>query len=290
MDSLSYFFQAALSQAVSPAIDVLGSRRVHGGCINDAHVVDSSEGSFFVKSHQNPALATMFQKEVTGLRRLQETAAVKVPHILGQGYAEGRWFLILAWVESKEPTVSYWSQLGRQLANLHRCTESEFGWEESNFIGSLAQSNNRHVSWPEFFVEERLTPQVQLLGSDTGRWSKRLKALYKLTEDLCPAEKPALLHGDLWSGNVVVGSEGEPILIDPAVYFGHREMELAFTTLFGGFHTSFYDAYQEAYPLADGYSERRDLYNLYPLLVHANLFGGGYYNQVKVVLRSLGIY
>ena len=167
-----------------------------------------------------------------------------------------------------------------------------FGLDHDNYIGSLAQSNKKHADWISFFMEERIRPQLKLAMDkkliDEGT-VKQFDKLFDHFDRLIPKEKPALLHGDLWNGNFLVSDSSRAALIDPAVYFGHREMDLAMTTLFGGFDSEFYRAYDEVFPLEKGFEKRVDIHNLYPLLVHVNLFGGGYVRQVKAVLNNLKI-
>jgi fructosamine-3-kinase len=200
-------------------------------------------------------------------------------------------FVVLEWIETGAPRSDHDEQLGRGLAALHRSGAGGFGFEEDNFIGRLHQSNTRHASWASFYAEERIGAQVRL-----GRKSQRLPAqvaagldelLLELPSLCGPEEPPARLHGDLWAGNALVDAAGAPCIIDPAVYGGHREMDLAMMRLFGGFSARVFEAYEEAWPLAPGHRERIDLYQLYPLLVHVNLFGGSYVGSVERALRSV---
>lgn len=180
---------------------------------------------------------------------------------------------------------AFWKTLGEQLAQLHHHSHKSFGLDHNNYIGSLVQLNEPLSSWIEFFIHRRLEPQLRLLNPPP-RVIKQFEQLYAKLPQLMPDEKPALLHGDLWSGNLITNAHGLPCLIDPAVYFGHREAELALTRLFGGFPNDFYEAYTDTSPLPSGFEDRVDLYNLYPLLVHANLFGGGYTDQaLSIVAR-----
>jgi fructosamine-3-kinase len=200
-------------------------------------------------------------------------------------------FLVLELLSSGRPQRDFDECLGRGLAQLHRAGAPAFGLERDNFIGSLPQRNRAHAGWAEFFWLERLEPQLARAVA-TGRASSRLRSglerlASKLTQLVGPAEPAARLHGDLWSGNLHVDEDGAPCLIDPAVYGGHREVDLAMMRLFGGFGESVFRAYQEAWPLAPGHAERVALYQLYPLLVHVNLFGGGYVESVE---RSLARY
>lgn len=171
---------------------------------------------------------------------------------------------------------------------MHRNSSGQFGLDHDNYIGSLPQRNRFSASWAEFFVRERLAVQLQL-AIDGGRIERQIaskfSAVFQRLHEWVPAEPPALLHGDLWSGNLLTSFAGNPCLIDPAVYFGHREMDLAMMRLFGGFHVDCFHAYAETFPLTPGFEDRADLYNLYPLLVHVNLFGGGYAAQVASIIN-----
>ncbi len=260
---------------------------VSGGDINDAFRIVTPMADFFAKTN-TAQFPEMFAKEVAGLELLRDSGAVDVPTANHCGEVDGYQYLVLEWIESARPAHDYWERLGSGLAELHRTKETKFGLNQHNYIGSLVQENAWVATWPEFFGQQRLQPQLRL-GLRAGVLPKSLvkssdALLSKLGRLLPERPEASLLHGDLWGGNVMVGSSGEPIVIDPAVYYGHREMELAFTHLFGGFPSSFYAAYDHAWPIDSGFAERRDLYNLYPLLVHANLFGGHYVNRVASVI------
>jgi len=181
----------------------------------------------------------------------------------------------------------FWHTFGAQLARMHKHSSKTFGLDHNNYIGSLPQSNNHHSAWSDFFILGRLEPQIKLaldakrIGSEMVKLFNRL---FQRIENIFPPEPPALLHGDLWSGNYMRGKAGEPVLIDPAVYFGHREMDLAMTKLFGGFENEFYQSYQEEFPMEKDWQQRADICNLYPLLVHVNLFGGSYASQISIIL------
>jgi protein-ribulosamine 3-kinase len=184
--------------------------------------------------------------------------------------------------------LDFWAQTGRGLAQLHQHSAGEFGLDHDNYIGSLNQYNQKETDWVEFFVNQRLQNQLRMC-SDHGHADAGLlrmfDRLFPKLEQYFPHEPPALLHGDLWSGNYLCGNKGAAYLVDPAVYYGHREMDLAMSLLFGGFDREMYHAYHEVFPLENGWKERVDLCNLYPLLVHVNLFGGSYISQVRAILK-----
>lgn len=261
---------------------------VSGGCINNACVLSTSEGKYFLKWNSAKRFPGMFEAEARGLELLASPKAICVPRVLAAGVKNETQFIVMRCIDSKARRRDYWQQLGRNLASLHNTTGERFGLDHSNYIGSLPQENSPSDSWTEFFIHQRLEKQYSLMGqTGYGDASVRhkLEKLYLRLPELITETTPRLLHGDLWGGNIMVTSKGEPALIDPAVYYGHPEVDLAMTTLFGGFDDEFFRAYNEVARLAPGYEERFMIYNLYPLMVHVNLFGGGYYPQVLAVLN-----
>jgi len=283
------FFESILFLALGQTVDVLETQFLSGGDINMAARVFSSEGVFFVKWNQTPESNTMFEVEARGLNLLRKTDALFIPRVIGYGQQLDKAYLILEFIESGQLRKNYWESLGQSLALLHSHTQPKFGLAFDNYIGSLPQSNTPTANGFDFFFDQRLLPQAGM-ALYKGLLPKEVyDALHRLRErlpDLLPSERPALLHGDLWSGNVLVTEDGQPALIDPAVYYGFREADLAFTKLFGGFDQRFYDAYDEAFPLEDGFDDRVPIYNLYPLLVHTNLFGSGYVSGVERILKQ----
>lgn len=260
-----------------------------GGCINPGGELVTAKGSYFLKWNDRQRYPKMFEKESKGLTLLKSANCINVPKVIHVGEAANLQFIIMSFVKSGRRAKNYWTLLGEQLATLHRNTHTHFGLDHDNYIGALIQRNALTENWIDFFVQHRLEAQLSLAersGKITSDIRKRFDALYQRLPGLLPQEMPALLHGDLWSGNVMVNEMGEPTLIDPAVYYGHREAELAFTQLFGGFEEEFYLAYRNAFPLIPGFNSRTNLYNLYPLLVHVNLFGGAYLQQIVNILRK----
>jgi fructosamine-3-kinase len=278
----------SLSHHLGQAIDIEIAQPVGGGSINDAYRLETEAGRFFVKVNHADRFPSMFEAEADGLRRLRAAGALRVPEVIEHGEDHDDTFLLLEWIEGGIKGPDFWEAFGRGLAQLHRNTQGRFGLERDNYIGSLRQVNTPEADWQSFFIRHRLEPQVRM-ARDRKRveagMAIRFERLFHRLDKLFPAEPPALLHGDLWSGNFLCDARGNPVLIDPAVYYGHREMDLAMTRLFGGFDDPFYAAYQADRPLEQGWEERVDLCNLYPLLVHVNLFGGGYVAQVEAVLR-----
>lgn len=267
---------------------VTGFRPASGGCINHGGELVTDKGSYFLKWNDAHRYTGMFGAESKGLTLLDSAKCIHIPKVVLVDEVEDKQFIVMEFVRAAHPKKNYWALLGERLAQLHRNTNTQFGLDHDNYIGSLHQSNFFHKDWIQFFIEQRLDKQVSL-AERNSRMEKgqrsRFATLYKKLPELLPAENPALLHGDLWSGNVMVNEKGEPCLIDPAVYFGHREIELAFTRLFGGFGSEFYEAYVASFPLLPGFTDRVDIYNLYPLMVHVNLFGGGYLQQAERILK-----
>ncbi|HTL80765.1 MAG TPA: fructosamine kinase family protein [Bacteroidia bacterium] len=257
---------------------------VSGGSINQCWKVQTGEGWYFLKENSSEKFPGMFEAEMKGLQLLRATNTFVVPEPVSCYSEKGKAFLKLEFLE--RGGNNDWNQAGELLAKLHRNSNEKFGLDHDNYIGSLPQSNAKHDSWEEFFSLERILPQVKR-GRDEGRLDKKVSTaaenFCKQIGDIFPVEKPALLHGDLWSGNFFFSTKG-PAVFDPAVYFGHREMDLAMTKLFGGFNEDFYAGYENEFPLEKKWKTRIDYCNLYPLLVHVNLFGGGYVGDVKQIL------
>lgn len=285
------FFESILFSALGQPVEVIEAQLISGGNINMAAQVFSSEGVFFVKWNQagQHEKQDMFESEANGLDLLRQTDALQIPQVIGYGQHGGKSYLILEYIDSGKVDKAYWETLGQSLAVLHSHTQPRFGLHFDNFIGSLSQTNTLTANGYDFFFDNRLLPQAGLALYNGLLTKESYDALFRLRSrlpNLIPHERPALLHGDLWSGNLMVNEQNKPALIDPAVYYGFREAELAFTKLFGGFNDRFYWAYDEAFPLEDGFEERVAIYNLYPLLVHVNLFGSGYVSGVERILKQ----
>lgn len=265
-------------------------QRACGGCINEAWVLSGGERRFFVKLAAAAQL-DMFEAELAGLVELTRAGAVRVPRPICAGRDALRAWLVLEHLDLRPASRHGWAQLGAGLASQHRHHATQFGWQRDNTIGSTPQPNTWSPDWIGFLRERRLGHQLRLaetkgfgheLGARGARLLERLPALFP---GYVP--QPSLLHGDLWSGNVAFLSSGEPVIFDPAVYYGDREADLAMTELFGGFGGDFYSAYVAAWPLDAGYPVRKQLYNLYHLLNHLNLFGAGYVDQCLATIDWL---
>jgi fructosamine-3-kinase len=283
--AVSRALEAALGSACKQATSLAG------GDINDAYRVSLSDGrTVFVKTNDR-ADPSMFPAEARGLSWLAAAGAVRVPEVVAVSGGGVPAFLVLEYLESARPVRDFDERLGRGLAALHRFGAAALGLDHDNFIGRLPQHNESSPTWADFYGERRLLPQLELASkrglapAELRRGFERLFA--RLGELVGPDEPPARLHGDLWGGNLHIDDEGEPCLIDPAAYGGHREIDLAMMRLFGGFSATVFAAYDEVFPLAPGHRERVALYQLYPLMVHVNLFGGSY---VGSALRALGEY
>jgi len=262
---------------------------VRGGDINEAFRLSTPNKNYFIKRNSASQFPNMFEAEAKGLQLLSETKALRVPKTLAQFDFEDDSLLVLEFLDFANPNRDFWPKLAEGLAALHKRTNEYFGLDHHNYIGNLQQSNRQHQSWADFFVTERLEPMLKM-GLDQGEIHKFDLGLFdrcfSLLDDFFPPEKPSLIHGDFWSGNFAMSTKEEACAFDPAVYFGHREMDIAMSKLFGGFDPEFYKSYEHFYPLEQAWEERVDMANLYPLLVHVNLFGGSYFAQVKQILKS----
>jgi protein-ribulosamine 3-kinase len=286
---------AALEKSLRVALgsSVKKTRQLAGGDINQAFELELASGTRVFLKTNDRAPPEMFPAEARGLAWLGQADALRTPEVLAvsEGRAGEPSFLVLELLTPGTPQRDFDAQLGRGLAELHRFGAPGFGADHDNFIGSLPQRNRSHPSWADFFWYERLEPQLNravAAGLATARMRSGFERLAgRLSALVGPAEPAARLHGDLWGGNLHVDESGAPCVIDPAAYGGHREVDLAMMRLFGGFGEPVFRAYQEVWPLAAGHAERVALYQLYPLLVHLNLFGGSYAQSVE---RSLARY
>jgi protein-ribulosamine 3-kinase len=281
---------AQLADRIGCEVASTSGARVAGGCINECLRWDSSAGPLFVKVGAASALA-MFEAEAAGLAELAMPQAVRVPQVRAVGGTEGFSFLALEWIELRAPSREVRQMLGAGLACLHRHTANQYGWNRDNTIGATPQINTRVSHWPSFFRDQRLAYQLELAhrNGHRGRLEKLGGELLKRVPDLLAGHTPSasLLHGDLWSGNAAADAAGRPVIFDPAVYYGDRETDLAMARLFGGFGEQFHAAYEAEWPLPAGAAGRVDLYNLYHILNHLNLFGSGYLPQVLALFDRL---
>ena len=282
---------ASLKGQIEAALQtsIVAVNPVSGGDIHRAALLTTTgQRQYFLKYNTGAPASEMFRTEALGLSLLGASRVIAVPKIVKQDAAGDYAFLLLEYVAPGLKNRLFWENFGQSLAALHITTSAQFGFSHDNFIGSLPQSNTRHDTWPEFYSEERLLPQMNLAlkaNRLTVNDMNALEGLCKKLASVCPEEPPALTHGDLWSGNFLCNTENKPVLIDPAASFSHREMDIAMSRLFGGFDPVFYQSYENAWPLEAGFEERVEIYQLYYLLVHVNLFGGGYVERVRQILH-----
>jgi protein-ribulosamine 3-kinase len=274
-------------ETLGPRAQFKSASLIAAGSHNQGVKLETSDGVFFLKlnfDHERDILA----KEAEGLQKLRKSTFLKVPETFGHGRIEDYNYLLSEFISTSRHQLDYWEELGLGLAHLHLTQGKQFGLESDNYIASLHQKNHQNDNWLDFFIEQRLEPMLgmayfeKLIPLD---FLKKFQKIYPKMESLFPLEKPALLHGELWSGNVICNQQGKPCLIDPAIYFGHREMDLAFSRLFGGFDSRFYEAYESIVPLEPGFESRIGIYNLYPLLVHLNLFGVAYLPGIEKIIK-----
>jgi protein-ribulosamine 3-kinase len=280
MNSIQNKIESKLSEKV------VSASSLGGGCIGNAlKVITESGNKYFVKHYANNK---MHSAEANGLLELCKTNSIRIPIVI----CASSDFLILEFVESASRINNFSEKLGRQFAKLHKNSSSEFGFFENNYIGSTEQINlPQSKKWAEFYFENRILYQFRLAernGYSSNELNNGIKLLEKNINQILDGsdEPPALLHGDLWGGNYMADENGNPCLIDPAVYYGHREADLAMTKLFGGFDSKFYAAYNEEYPLQEGWEYRENIYKLFHVLNHLNLFGSGYYGQAISLIKS----
>lgn len=260
---------------------------VTGGSINATYRLRTNTRNLLVKLNHADQFPAMFAKEAEGLRLLGASRAFTLPEVILVGKNDQEAFLVLEYIEEGVKAPDFWIRFGQQLAHLHQNTFPRFGLDHTNYIGSLLQPNAYHNTWADFMVSERLEPQFEKAFNKGYLRNYNLKDINRLFTKIgqyYPQERPSLVHGDLWSGNFRVGPQGQVVLIDPAVYYGHREMDLAMMQLFGGFDATLFQTYHEVFPLEEEWEKRLPLGQLYPLLVHVNLFGESYVSQVRQVI------
>lgn len=266
-------------------------KKIKGGSINEAFYVQTKDAEFFMKFHPNSP-KRFFKSEADGLRLLKETNTISVVNYLSYSDQPGNSFILLEWLEGKKSPNTE-EVLGRKLAELHQCLGRQHGFETDTYIGLLSQPNKLSANWLEYFRKFRLGAMIEQgveRGLISGFRRERLEALITRLAEWVPSfVEPSHLHGDLYSGNWIIGPGGEPYIVDPSFLYGDRHFEIAYTELFGGLPTKFYQAYNEAYPLRDDYEDIKPIYQLYYLLAHLNLFGESYGAQIDEILdRYIG--
>ncbi|RCJ27796.1 hypothetical protein A6770_24925 [Nostoc minutum NIES-26] len=279
---------AHISQVTGKKFQNEQRRSVGGGCINQGYAVSDSKVTYFVKLNQASQVA-MFEAEAQGLKQMLETHSIRVPEPICWGTAGNSSYIVLEWLDMGGGNTQFWTEMGRKLAAMHKATSPKgFGWDMNNTIGSTPQINTWTADWSEFYAKHRLGYQFQLARRRGGSFPKQDELLQAIPDLLAEHEvQPSLVHGDLWGGNAGCTASGEPVIFDPATYFGDREVDIAMTELFGGFPAAFYKGYNEVFPLNAGYERRKTLYNLYHILNHFNLFGGSYSSQANQMIDQI---
>lgn len=287
---LQAHIQQSLTAKLGPGLKtaLTGNTPMSGGKGHGVYRLHTRETDYILKYNPNHRLPVL-DAEVRGLQLIASLGKLRTPELIqyhaGAGIGE---YILMQYLPRHHRSKTYWEQMGLGLASLHRTTAPRFGLDYNNYIASLQQRNTQTANWQDFLVTQRLEPLVALAiggGKMPASLGQHFSRLYYRLADFIPAEPPALLHGDLWHGNILAGPGNTAYVIDPAVYFGHREMDLAMTRLFAGFDDDFYRAYHASYPLAPGFEDRLPILQLYPLLVHVNLFGGGYAAEVAEIVQ-----
>ncbi len=279
---------AQISQVTGEKFQTQQRRSVSGGCINQGYSLTDANQTYFVKLNQ-ASLVAMFEAEALGVKQMYDTNTIRVPKPICYGVAKNSCYIVLEWLDMGRGDSKASEEMGRKLAQMHKQSLTDkFGWDMNNTIGSTPQINTFTDDWVEFWTKHRLGYQFELGKRRGGSFPQADELLNAIPELLAGHEvQPSLVHGDLWGGNAGFTVEGEPIIFDPATYFGDREVDIAMTEVFGGFPAAFYQGYNEVFPLDDGYEQRKTLYNLYHILNHFNLFGGGYGSQANGMIGRI---
>jgi len=273
------------SQIEEKPVKLRAYEKIYGGDINQSYRLAMTDTDYFVKINTADKI-DMFNKEAQGLQTLSKTQSFVVPTVYKTGVFKHQSYLLMEFIEKLED-VSNPENFAQSLARMHRQTHSKYGFDTDNYIGELPQINTPSPHWIDFYIQNRLQYQIDLAGSKIpAQIQSAFEKLYQKLPDLLPVEKASFLHGDLWNGNYFYNSQGQAVVFDPAVYYGHREVDLAMMSLFGGFERKIYEIYNEAFPLESGWKNRLKIYQLYPLLVHVNLFGISYLTSIEQILNE----
>jgi protein-ribulosamine 3-kinase len=289
LTSIQFAIQKKFKELIPSITNEIHFGSVAGGCINETYKIGFSDKLFFCKVNSASKFPHLFEREAQGLKLIARQKTIKVPEIIDNFEIDHHQILLLEWIDEGERTESFWKKFGEQLAALHQVSNAFFGLNEDNYMGSIPQSNKPTDYWIDFFIHQRLQPLVQECLSKKLLSPKHQSQFEKLYDQLPSIfdneQRPALLHGDLWSGNFMCNKYSEPVLIDTAVYFGHPSADLAMTTLFGGFRSGFYEAYNHHHPFPSNCKDQWAVCNLYPLLIHLILFGSGYLTQIETIVN-----
>ena len=279
------FVKRILEERLSTNIESI--RPLAGGDINEVYKINCTLGNYVVKYNSRIRFPTMFNKEATGLNILRKVG-LRTPNVIDHFEHMDDQFLILEYVTQEKAENKFWIHFANSLSELHHQSNASFGLDQDNYIGSLGQHNSQMPTWEEFFISKRLKPLIKM-AFDKGLLTRKhltdFDHFFTVFSELLPVEIPSLLHGDLWSGNLLCGSGQQAVFIDPAVYYGHREVDIAMTKMFGGFDSIYLDHYQDRFPLEKGWEERVPIHNLYPRLVHLVLFGRSYLSGIENVIQ-----
>ncbi|MEM6613803.1 MAG: fructosamine kinase family protein [Cyanobacteria bacterium P01_C01_bin.72] len=278
----------AISQGTGQEFAIANTQSVSGGCINQGYKISSGNTVYFVKINDANQVE-MFAAEALGLKQMYATETITVPQPVCWGTAGNHSYIVLQWLDLARGSEQSWTTMGHQLAAMHRRgTNTNFGWSRNNTIGSTPQINTWMENWADFFAQQRIGYQLKLAQRRGGSFPALDLVVNAVKEKLVDRKpQPSLVHGDLWSGNAAITTDGLPVIFDPATYYGDRETDIAMTELFGGFPGAFYRGYNQAWQLDQGYEQRKNIYNLYHVLNHFNLFGGGYGNQARRIIETI---
>lgn len=283
------FLKEKIARQFDSPVSSVECHSVGGGSINNTFKLSVNQKQhYFLKVNSYSKFPGLFETEKSGLEFLSNTNCIHIPKVFVCNKYNDDQFLLLEWINAGQRDDGFWKLFGKNLARLHHYSHENFGFYENNYMGSLSQQNTFTQNWTEFFINYRLSPQIKLAVQKkllSTAHVTQFESLYKKIPSIFTTEKPSLLHGDLWSGNFMCNERSEPVLIDPAIYFGHRSMDLAMTTLFGGFDKLFYESYNYYYALPANYGEQWEICNLYPLLIHLNLFGESYLYDILQTLK-----
>jgi len=266
-------------------ISITGIKPLSGGNISSAFFLETTAKNLVLKTTTSTEFSSLFKKEEEGLIVIEKSKTIKVPKVIKTGVFNSSNFILLEHIETEEATQNFWLKFGEQLASLHQNTAQQFGFNSPNYIGSLPQQNNYCTDVISFYSSQRLEPQFKIAALN-GFTFKNKDRFIKELELLIPKEPPALIHGDLWNGNYLIGPNTTPYLIDPAISYCHREMDIAMMHLFGGFPSTLYTAYQYYFPLQEDWQKRLEIWQLYYLLVHLNIFGSSYYETTNTIIKK----